>query len=126
MQIKAIFIGEFVREIAESKNLKPSDLAAKINTSKQNISDIYKRTTIDSELLLTLSKALNFNLFSFYDIKEPILTFRTAELHERQTQIDNLIEKINLMEDNLNIKEELLDVQRKLIAELEAKLLKQK
>jgi transcriptional regulator with XRE-family HTH domain len=124
MQNKANAIGEFVKEVAESKNLKPSDLAARINTSKQNISDIYRRTTIDSELLLTLSKALDFNLFSFYDDKEPIAGFRAIEIKERQAQIDILTEKLKLMVELLNTKDELLILQRKHIIELEQKISK--
>jgi hypothetical protein len=121
MQKKANTVGGFVKEIAESQNLKPSDLGAKINTSKQNISDIYKRTTIDSELLLTLSKALNYNLFSYYDDKEPIVGFRNAETHEWQDKIDNLTYALSLKEDLLNEKEKLIKAQEKLIAELEKK-----
>ncbi|SDP10064.1 hypothetical protein SAMN05428975_0306 [Mucilaginibacter sp. OK268] len=121
MQKKANTVGEFVKEIAESQNLKPSDLGARINTSKQNISDIYKRNTIDSELLLTLSKALNYNLFSYYDDKEPIVGFRNAETHEWQVKIDNLTYALSLKKDLLNEKEKLIKAQEKLITELEKK-----
>jgi DUF438 domain-containing protein len=121
MQKKANTVGEFVKEIAESQNLKPSDLGARINTSKQNISDIYKRNTIDSELLLTLSKALNYNLFSYYDDKEPIIGFRNAETHEWQVKMDNLTYSLSLKNDLLNEKEKLIKAQEKLITELEKK-----
>jgi len=122
MQKNANTIGEFVKEITESQNLKPSDLGARINTSKQNISDIYKRNTIDSELLLTLSKALNYNLFSYYDDKEPIIGFRNAENREWQVKIDNLTHSLSLKEDLLKEREKLVKAQEKLIIEFEGKI----
>ncbi|MFI5138327.1 MAG: helix-turn-helix domain-containing protein [Sphingobacteriales bacterium] len=118
MQNKANTIGEFVKEIAESQNLKPSDLGKRINTSKQNVSDIYKRSTIDSELLLTLSKALNYNLFSYYYDKEPIVGFRTVEIQEWQYKLDSLNHILSLKEELLSQRQELVETQRKLISEL--------
>ncbi|WEK17836.1 MAG: hypothetical protein P0Y49_13615 [Candidatus Pedobacter colombiensis] len=106
-------IGEFVKEIAESKNLKPSSLGRLINSTKQNVSDIYKRKTIDTELLLTLSIALDYNLFSFYDDKEPIASFRKAETLELEAKVDKLsvelkhtTEKLNLQEDTIRLLKE--------------------
>jgi len=121
MQNTANSIGEFVKVIAESKNLKPSDLGKKINTSKQNISDIYKRNTIDSELLLTLSKALDYNLFSYYYDIEPISSFHALEMSEYQLNIEKLTEKVRSLQKLSETQEELLVTQRKYIAEIEDK-----
>jgi len=122
MQNKASSIGEFIKVIAESKNLKPSDLGKKINTSKQNVSDIYKRITIDTELLLALSKALDFNLFSYYDDKEPVNFFRNQESLGWQLSIEKLTEKVRSLDKLVETQEELLSTQRKYIIELENKL----
>ena len=44
------------------------ELAKRVNTSGQNIAGIYKRASLDSQLLFEISKALSFNFFSFYDL----------------------------------------------------------
>ena len=43
-------------------------LAAQLNCDASNISKIYKRASIDSELLKQISEALKFNFFSLYTI----------------------------------------------------------
>jgi len=59
-------IGDKIRTRAEEMGIKPTALARMINTSKQNIYGIYKRESIDTALLQKLSKALNFDFFTYY------------------------------------------------------------
>ncbi|WEK20851.1 MAG: hypothetical protein P0Y49_06840 [Candidatus Pedobacter colombiensis] len=118
MQNKVKSIGEFVKEIAESKNLKPSGIGKMINSTKQNVSDIYKRSTIDSELLLTLSRELKYNLFSYYDDKEPIAGFRMEETKEWQSKIDNLTVELKFTKELLQQQQEII----RLLKEKEAYL----
>lgn len=108
MDNKAKSFGEFVKEIAESKRLTPSGLGRLINYTKQNISDIYRRKTVDSELMLTLSRALEYNLFSYYDEKEPIAGFRRAEVMEWQAKIDKLTIELKHSTELLKQQEEII------------------
>lgn len=112
MENKVKLIGEFVKEIAESRNLKPSGLGRLINYTKQNVSDIYKRKTIDSELILILSKVLDYNLISFYDDKEPIVSFRKAEVLEWQSKLDKLTLELKHATELLKEKEEIIGLLR--------------
>lgn len=108
MENKVKLIGEFVRRIAESRNIKPSALGKLINYTKQNVSDIYKRKTIDSELILTLSKVLDYNLFSYYEDKEPIAGFRQAETLEWQTKLDKLAVDLKQAHELLKQQEDII------------------
>lgn len=62
-----VHIGEKVKKRAKELRIGPTELAGLINTSRQNIAGIYRRPSLDSQLLYDLSKALDYNFFSFYD-----------------------------------------------------------
>lgn len=63
-----IHIGEKIKARAKELKVGPSELGAMVNTTKQNITSIYTRSSIDSELLWQLSKALKQNFFLFYEL----------------------------------------------------------
>ena len=47
----------------------PTELARRINTSKQNVYGIFNRTSIDTALLTKLSRVLDFDFFAYYSPK---------------------------------------------------------
>lgn len=59
-------IGEKVEARAKELRIGPTELARKIKTTKQNIYHIYKRESIDTELLMRLSKVLDYDFFQYY------------------------------------------------------------
>lgn len=70
----SIHIGEKIREKTRELRIGPTELSRKINTSIQNVYGIFKRQSIDTELLERISGALNFDFFTFYSApQEPIL-----------------------------------------------------
>lgn len=56
-------IGELIRLRAKSLRIGPTELGLKIETSKQNVYGIFKRRSIDTELLSKICKALDFDFF---------------------------------------------------------------
>ena len=62
----AVNIGERIRLRAKELRMGPTELGKLINTSKQNVYGIYKRKSIDTEMLRKLSKALNCDFFQYY------------------------------------------------------------
>ena len=64
--MRQIHIGELIRKRAKEMRIGPTELGKLINTSKQNVYGIFRRPSVDSELLMRLSKALQFNFFSHY------------------------------------------------------------
>lgn len=66
----AINIGEKVKLRAKQLRIGPTELGKMIDTSKQNVYGIYKRKSIDAEILRKLSAALNYDFFEYYRLPE--------------------------------------------------------
>lgn len=59
-------IGQKIHERVKELRIRPTELAKTLRTSKQNLYGIFKRESIDTDLLLKLGKALDFDFFSYY------------------------------------------------------------
>jgi transcriptional regulator with XRE-family HTH domain len=59
-------IGEKIKEQLIVKKMSVADFAKKINTDRNNAYHIFKRKSIDTELLFKISVILNFDFFKFY------------------------------------------------------------
>ncbi len=74
-----IHIGKEIKQIAENKGINATDLAKMINRNRTNVYDIFKRNAVDTQLLILISKALDFNFFELYitneEIKKPNTRF---------------------------------------------------
>ncbi len=68
--LMAVNIGEKVKLRAKQLRIGPTELGKLIDTSKQNIYGIYKRKSIDAEILRKLSAALNYDFFEYYKLPE--------------------------------------------------------
>jgi hypothetical protein len=56
-------IGSLIKARAKSVRIGPTELGIKIDSSKQNVYGIFKRESIDSELLYRICIALNYDFF---------------------------------------------------------------
>jgi DNA-binding Xre family transcriptional regulator len=61
-----IHVGALIKQRAKDLRIGPTELGAKINTSKQNVYGIYKRKSIDTRLLMKLCNALSYDFFRLY------------------------------------------------------------
>lgn len=59
-------IGSCIKKVADHQKKGPTELGREINTSKQNIYGIFKRKSIDTLLLMKLSRALHHDFFMEY------------------------------------------------------------
>ena len=59
-------IGEKIKEQLVIKKMSVADFAKKINTDRNNAYHIFKRRSIDTELLFKVSVTLNFDFFQYY------------------------------------------------------------
>lgn len=115
-------IGQLIKEVAENQGLSQQQFGKKINRTKQGAANIYKRSTIDTELLRGITGALNHDFFAYYYEEEPLKSFREKEIAEWTAKIDNLNRELSTKDQLLAKNEEILSLQRKYIAELEAKV----
>lgn len=58
-----IHLGKLILAKLKEKKVSKSEFARRINKSRQNVQDIFKRESLDTNLLLEINKALNFNFF---------------------------------------------------------------
>ncbi len=65
--IKMIHIGEAIKQELIQQERSISWFARKLYCDRSNVYDIFKRKSIDTELLLRISIILNRNFFALYD-----------------------------------------------------------
>lgn len=63
---KQIHIGSIIKEKFEASEHTVAWFARKINYDRTNIYRIFDRESIDTELLMKISEALNFDFFIYY------------------------------------------------------------
>ncbi len=61
-----IFIGKIIEDELRNQERSVVWLARKLNCNRTNIYKIFNRASIDTELLLKISKILNRNFFMYY------------------------------------------------------------
>jgi transcriptional regulator with XRE-family HTH domain len=61
-----IHIGNKIRQVADQKGIKIAELGRRINTARQNVYKILAKKTIDTGLLLKISKVLEYDFFQHY------------------------------------------------------------
>lgn len=64
-----INIGEEIREIVRQRGKSITWLAKQINCSRVNIYKIFERSSIDTNTLLRISDALDYDFFAVYSKK---------------------------------------------------------
>ncbi|MCB9230958.1 MAG: hypothetical protein H6581_04810 [Bacteroidia bacterium] len=79
-------LGEKIKQRAREIRLGPTQLGEQINTSKQNIYGIFKRQSLDTELLLRLSQALDYDFFALYS-RKPAKESKAEKLKEEISQL---------------------------------------
>lgn len=62
-----IHIGEIIEAEMKRQERTPAWLARKINCERTNIYYIFKQKSINTDVLLKISKALNCNFFIYYN-----------------------------------------------------------
>lgn len=102
----ALHIGEKIKARAKELRIGPTELASMINTSKQNVYGIYKRKTVDSELLRKISLALKFDFFASYYDKQWQKSFQESEVPYQTKATAVLKEEVaRLKKENQDLQE---------------------
>lgn len=117
-----ISIGQIIKKVATEQGFSQQQLGDKINKTKQGVASIYRRTTIDIELLKEIALVLNHDFLAYYYDDDPFKAFRDLEINKWEQKTRILNEQLNLKDTLLEKNEEILLLQRKYIAELEEKL----
>ncbi|MGZ4043316.1 MAG: XRE family transcriptional regulator [Bacteroidia bacterium] len=59
-------IGSKIKGVVDKKGMTVSEFGRRINKSRENVYSIFKRKTIDTGLLITISKVLEHDFFQYY------------------------------------------------------------
>ena len=100
----SVHIGEEIKKRAKELRIGPTELAQLVNSSKQNIYSIYKRKSIDSELLYRISLVLRYDFFQFYSLRQTefssekaMYTAGPANLDALTNELQDCRKKYNLL-----------------------------
>jgi len=75
-------IGQQIKLVVESRGITVTEFAKRINKSRENVYSIYSRKTIDTGLLSSISKVLEYDFFSHFSSKYHELNSRIQTLEE--------------------------------------------
>jgi len=110
-----LHIGKKIKEVWKKSRMKGTEFAAAINRDRQVIYDIFKRESIDTELLQSISNVLHHDFFSYYSsetdlVKEPKEKFGYAtkdELAQSNRELINFIKnEFSKLREELSVKKE--------------------
>lgn len=98
----SIHIGEIIEQRLLQSGITKSEFARRIVKARQNVNDILRRKSVDTELLLAISRALKFDFFQVYveelnaeySISEPntevlMLQEQVASFERRSSDCEN-------------------------------------
>ncbi|MFC5285297.1 hypothetical protein [Pedobacter alpinus] len=64
----SLHIGSEIKKVFDDSGMKVQAFADKINYSRQNVNGIFKRSSLDTDLLIKISTVLNHDFFSHYKL----------------------------------------------------------
>ena len=68
LETKPIFIGKIIEQELRRQERSVTWFSRKIHCDRRNVYDIFRRSSIDTDLLLLISRVLNVDLFFYYSV----------------------------------------------------------
>ena len=66
METKKIHIGSLIEQRLSQSSLSVAEFARRINKTRENVYNIFKRPSIDTALLKQISETLNHDFFQYF------------------------------------------------------------
>ena len=66
MKLQTVNIGLAIEQIINARGISKSEFGRKIGVAQQNVNRILERSNIDTDKLVTISEALDFNFFTCF------------------------------------------------------------
>ncbi len=82
-----VHIGNKIKAIVTKKGMTVSEFGRRINKSRENVYSIFKRKSIDTALLSTISKVLDHDFFQYYTS----LTIQVQKLIDENQTLKEII-----------------------------------
>lgn len=123
-----IHIGEIIKKTVKEKGLTVTEFGKRISTHRRNVYDIFKRESVDTELLQKIGKALEHDFFKYYyqdDNKESLIIGDTLANYKKTEKVNSeynqLLEKVTNYEKEIEYLKDLIKEKDKVISLLEKK-----
>ena len=98
--MKNIHIGSIVKQKVMESSMTIKEFAGRINCERTTVYDIFERKSIDSELLIRISEALNFDFYNEIYLRKKTNNFSKKVLIAFEIEGENV--------DNLDLPDELI------------------
>ncbi|MCK4661867.1 MAG: helix-turn-helix transcriptional regulator [Bacteroidales bacterium] len=118
-------MGIIIKQRVDELGISKAEFARRINTTSQNIYGIFKRKSIDTNLLIKISQVLNHNFFQYFT-SSVIKVKEEKEMLNSNISIVDLSDKISNIENKLQIAQKEISLKDKIILLLEEKIGKSK
>jgi plasmid maintenance system antidote protein VapI len=96
-----INIGELIKDEYKRQGLNQKEFGVLIHRHEKTIANIILRKTIDTNLLLEISKALKHDFFKYFYEEEPLKELREKERIAVTIEIENLKREVAQKEEML-------------------------
>ena len=123
-----VHIGEIIKRVVKEKGLSVTEFGKRISKHRRNVYDIFKRESVDTELLQKISKVLEHDFFIYYNqggnnellvIGDNLANYKKAE--KINSEYNHLAEKLAGCEKEIEYLKELIKEKDKIILLLEKK-----
>jgi transcriptional regulator with XRE-family HTH domain len=103
----AFHIGKIIRQRLEETGMNKSEFARRINTTPQNIYGIFKRKSIDTDLLKEISQVLEYDFFQYYsqvtfEVHEDGSPYSKEKTYEHKT-VTELCNELKVCQQELEL-----------------------
>ncbi|MEM7036465.1 MAG: helix-turn-helix transcriptional regulator [Bacteroidota bacterium] len=108
-------IGKIIKQVLDRSGMKLKVFAARIGTTRQNVYKIFDRQSISTDRLQKISQVLEYDFFKHFALdpkerstSENLLAGGKARYADLQAEIESLRERIQILEDRIADKDEII------------------
>jgi hypothetical protein len=102
MNDNEIHIGQLIKKVVRMQGIKDVAFAQKIGKSRQNVYDLYNRFDVEVKLLLTISRALDYDFFQHFRLKNDEVACTDVSI-QMKVKSENLNTLFKWISENSNI-----------------------
>ena len=100
--MKNIQLGSIIKQKFQETSITVEEFAEKINCERTTVYDVFKRKSVDSELLIKISEALNFDFYNEIYFNKQTNNFSKKVLIAFEVEEKN-IDKLNLPDELIKL-----------------------
>ena len=116
-------IGQKIKEVFDSRQIKLTEFADELGTVRQNVYRIFRKRHLDTGLLLKISQVLHHNFFQYYVERqdEPVDSENVTQLKHEASDYRHQLELSKKEVDYLRKIIKLMEEKSELIQQMEGK-----